>query len=333
MTAQSPDTTQPPTEGPAVPSPVPSPAAPPAAPPAIASAVARFGDALRDYARRVWVSSGEDDIFFLAGGIAFNILLAAVPFVLLVITGLVFALGLSPDASLGEVRAIINRFLPPQAPAANAAIERLLSDVIRARDALGAWGAVTFIWFSTRLFGSLRTVLAEIFDIESVRGIVAGKLFDVRVTIYASLLFVAYAALSTYLALASSRGATLLVASGLREDVMGSVEYAVGRLVAFLFFVSIFWALYRYLPNRRIRWQQALVGALSTSLLFEIARNLWTAFTRQFNPGSIYSGTIYAMVSLVFWVYYSALIFIIGGEVAQAHELRRVRRRQKETLG
>ncbi len=294
--------------------------------------MSQLADTLRDYARRVWVSSSEDDIFFLAGGIAFNILLAAVPFVLLVITALVFSLGLTPDASLGEVRTIINRFLPPQAPAANAAIERLLSDVIRARDALGAWGAVTFIWFSTRLFGSLRTVLAEIFDIESVRGIIAGKWFDVRVTVYSSLLLVAYAALSTYLALASSRGATLLVAVGLREDVMGSVEYGIGRLVAFLFFVSIFWALYRFLPNRRIRWQQALVGALATSVLFEIARNLWTAFTRSFDPGSIYSGTIYAMVSLVFWVYYSALIFIVGGEVSQAHELRRVRRRQRETL-
>jgi len=334
VTAQPQNTTPAPTEGSAAPAgAAPSPVAARATPRALVALVARFGDTLRDYARRVWVSSAEDDIFFMAGGIAFNILLAAVPFVLLVITGLVFALGLSPDASLGEVRAIINRFLPPQAPAANAAIERLLSDVVRARDALGAWGAVTFIWFSTRLFGSLRTVLADIFDIESVRGIIAGKLFDVRITIYASLLLVVYAALSTYLALASSRGATLLVASGLREDVMGSVEYALGRLVAFLFFISIFWALYRYLPNRKIRWQQALVGAMATSVLFEIARNLWTAFTKSFNPGSIYSGTIYAMVSLVFWVYYSALIFIIGGEVAQAHELRRVRRRQRETLG
>ena len=62
-------------------------------------------------------------------------------------------------------------------------------------------------------------------------------------------------------------------------------------------------------------------------------KDLQSWFGNQFIELPIYSGTIYAMVSLVFWVYYSALIFIIGGEVAQAHELRRVRRRQKETLG
>ena len=58
---------------------------------------ARVGWLLRDYAKRVWDNSGEDNVFFLAGGIAFNILLAAVPFFLLLATGLVNLLNQSPD--------------------------------------------------------------------------------------------------------------------------------------------------------------------------------------------------------------------------------------------
>ena len=42
----------------------------------------------RDYLKRVWDNSAEDNVLFLAGGIAFNILLAAVPFVLLLVWGL-----------------------------------------------------------------------------------------------------------------------------------------------------------------------------------------------------------------------------------------------------
>lgn len=298
----------------------------------VASYRARAWATLRDYARRVWDSSGEDDIFFLASGIAFNILLAAVPFVLLVISGLVYALRLTPDASLAEVRTLIDHFLPPHSESIDLSAPGLLEDVIGARDVLGAYGAVTFVWFSTRLFGSLRTVLGEIFDVQTGRGIIAGKWFDIRITIYSSLLLVAYLVLSTYLALASSRGIGFLAQVGLREDVMGRVEYVIGRLIAFALMVAIFWALYKYLPHRKIRWQQALVGAIASSLLLELARNLWTAFTESFDPGSIYSGTLYAIVSLVFWVYYAALIFIIGGEVSQAHELRRVRRMQRETM-
>ncbi|MEO7966621.1 MAG: YihY/virulence factor BrkB family protein, partial [Gemmatimonadaceae bacterium] len=294
--------------------------------------LATWWDVLRDYAKRVWNSSGEDDIFFLASGIAFNIMLAAVPFVFLVISGLVYALGLTPDASLAEVSILLDRFLPPHPETPDSSVHRLIGDIIGAREQLGIYGAVTFIWFSTRLFGSLRTVLAEIFDIETERGVIGGKLFDIKMTVYSSALLVAYLVINVYLAVATTRGQTFLTDLGLREDVMGGLEYVIGRLIAFLFLSLTFFALYKYLPNRRIRVQQALVGALSTAFLFEAARNVWTAYTRSFDPGSLYTGTIYALVSLVFWVYYSALIFIIGGEVAQVHELRRVRRLQRETF-
>ena len=35
---------------------------------------------------------------------------------------------------------------------------------------------------------------------------------------------------------------------------------------------------------------------------------------------------------VVFWVYYAALIFILGGEVGQVYELRRVRRCSEKRL-
>lgn len=296
---------------------------------AIWPAIGRFGDAIVDYGRRIWVSSGEDNIFFLAGGIAFNLLLAAVPFVLLGITGLTFLLHLSPDASVNEVLALVDRFLPPHVESPDAPVHRLISDIMEARGAIGLYGALGYVWFSTRLFGSLRTVLAEIFDIETERGIVTGKLFDIKITIYSTVLFVGYTFLSVYIAVASSRGLNLLMAMGLRDDVMGWLEYAVGRTLAFGVVVLIFFSLYKYLPNRRIRWRQALVGGMTSAVLLEIARNVWSAYTESFDPGSVYTGTLYALVTIVFWVYYAALIFVIGGEVAQAHQLRRVRRLQK----
>jgi membrane protein len=287
------------------------------------------GATLADYGRRVWVSSGEDRIFFLAGGIAFNLLLAAVPFVLLLIAGLTFVLGLSADASVSEVITLVDRFLPPHAESAEAPLHRLIGDVVSSRGSLGAYGALVYIWASTRFFGSLRTVLADIFDIESDRGILSGKWFDVRITVYSSILLLAWIALSLYLAVARTRGLNLLMAVGLRQDVMGAVEYAIGRTIAFAFVVLIFFSLYKVLPNRKIRWRQAMVGAITSATLLELAGNVWTSYTRSFDPGSVYTGTLYALVSIVFWVYYAALIFTLGGQVAQAHELRRVRRLQR----
>ena len=292
----------------------------------------RIGWALRDYAKRVWDNSGEDNVFFLAGGIAFNILLAAVPFVLLFASGLAYLLNQSADASSAEIGELIRRLLPSTTAGEDSPIGKLLVDIIKSRQAIGIYSVIGFIWFSTRLFGSLRSVLAQIFDIDADRGIIAGKIFDIQITIVSSLLLVAYTALNTYLALATTRGLLVLGELGLREDVMGAVEYNIGQFIAFLFIALMFFSLYKFLPMRRIRWQTAGIAALFTSFLLELAKRGFAAYVVSFNPGSLYTGTIAALVIVVVWVYYAALIFILGGEVAQVYELRRVRRLQREAF-
>ena len=292
----------------------------------------RVGWTLRDYAKRVWDNSGEDNIFFLAGGIAFNILLAAVPFVLLLATGLAYLLNQSADASGREVSAMIDRLLPPSADGKPSPVSQLLIDIVKARGSVGLYSAIGFIWFSTRLFGSLRSVLAAIFDIEQDRGIVAGKIFDIKLTIVSTFLVAAYTTLSAYLAIATTRGVAVLSAAGLRDSVMGGLEYWAGRLVAFGVMTLMFYGLFKYLPNRRIRPITALIAALFTSVLFEAFRNVFTAYVQSFNPGSLYTGTLAALVILVIFVYYAATIFILGGEVGQVYELRRVRRMQREAF-
>ena len=185
------------------------------------SLAARLGWLLRDYAKRVWDNSGEDNVFFLAGGIAFNILLAAVPFFLLLATGLVYLLNQSPDTTSAEVLTIIDKFMPPHPPGDSGPAASILPEVIKRSGSLTIYSAIGFIWFSTRLFGSLRTVLAAIFDIDTDRGIIAGKIFDIEMTIVSSLLLVAYTALSAYLAIATSRGVSVLADVGLRKELMG----------------------------------------------------------------------------------------------------------------
>jgi membrane protein len=294
--------------------------------------VLRVWWALRDYSKRVWDNSGEDNVFFLAGGIAFNILLAAVPFFLLLASGLTYIFDQSPDKSGAEISILVDRFLPPHPEGPGSTIHAIIDDIVKTRGAVGLYSAIGFIWFSTRLFGSLRTVLAEVFDIEQDRGIIDGKIFDIKITVISSLLVVAYTALNAYLAIATTRGAKLLTDLGLRQETMGTVEYWMGRLIALAVMVFMFFSLYKFLPKRRVRWQTALLAASFTGFLFEAARNAFTAYVENFNPGSLYTGTLAVLVILVFWVYYAALIFILGGEVAQVYDLRRVRRLQREAM-
>ena len=290
---------------------------------------------LRDYAKRVWDNSAEDNVLFLAGGVAFNILLAAVPFLLLLIAGVTYLLPLLYKGTVdspGAVAFFIDRLLPALAETPDSSIHKLVTDILRTRTSATVYGAIGFIWFSTRLFGSLRTVLGEVFDIEHERGIVEGKIFDIKITVIATLLFVASTALNTYITAATTSGVAFLSRLGVRNDVMGSLEYWTGRAIAFAFIALMFFSLYKYLPIRRVRWRSAWIGALFTSSLFEGARWIFAAYVRTFNPGSLYTGTLTAIVIAVIWTYYAALIFILGGEVGQVYELRRMRRLQREVF-
>jgi membrane protein len=295
-----------------------------------------LGWTVRDYVKRVWDNSGEDNVLFLAGGIAFNLILAALPFVLLLAAGVTYLLPIVVHSvqvnSTQTVFDFIDHLMPTQNPGGNASMDKLIADLLAKRSSVTIYSAIGFIWFSTRLFGSLRTVLASVFDIESERGIIAGKIFDVKITVVSTLLFVASVTVSTYVMLATRRGADVLITYGLRRDVMGSVEYWIGRALAFVFIALMFFALYKFLPIRRVRSATAWVAAGFTSIAFEAARTAFSYYTSTFNPASLYTTTLAAIIIVIVWFYYAALIFILGGEVAQVYELRRVRRFQREVF-
>lgn len=257
------------------------------------------------------------------------------PFVLLLIAGLSFFLNREPGEAAKTVAGLVEGFLPQNTPSATTLLRDIVTDVLKTRGTVSLYAAVTFAWFSTRLFGSLRSVLALIFD-GSDRGIVAGKVFDFMATIVATFAVVTYVVFSTYLDLATNRGASFLLGIGLRESAMGNISYLLGRVIANAVVFTLFYSLYRGLPRRRPSMRVASVGAASAALLFELARHLFALLVAHADPSSLYTGTIAAVVATVFWTYYSSLLFMIGGEVAQAYELRRgllAERQRKEAPG
>ena len=261
-------------------------------------------------------------MLFLSGGLAFNILLALVPFVLLLVSGLSFLLGREPSEAASTVAELVERLLPSNSPETITLLRGVVTDVLSTRGAVTVYSAIGFAWFSTRLFGSLRSVLALIFD-GTDRGIVAGKLFDFVATIVSTVAVVVYVVFSAYLDLATARGVAFLEQIGLSVSTMSGVGYVIGRLLAVSLVFVLFYALYRGLPRRRPVMRTALVGATAAALLFELARHLFALLVARFDPSSLYTGTIAAIVAVVFWTYYGALLFLIGGEVAQAYDLRR----------
>lgn len=266
-------------------------------------------------------------MLFLAGGVAFNILLAGVPFLLLLAAGLGYALGTSDATSSGAVAAFVRDLFPARASGQGSVLDPLIEDLVRTRGAAGTFGAVAFLWFSTRFFGSLRSVLDRVFEVPHGRNILIGKLYDIGLTLSATALVVAWVASSAYVALARTRGVALLASLGLHgESVMGPLAYVAGRVATFALLIGVFFAIYTILPHRAVARGQAAFAALTSAILFEAARWAFALVIHRWDPGTLYTGTLAAIVTVVFWVYYAALIVLVGGEASQVRERMRADR-------
>jgi membrane protein len=282
-----------------------------------------------DFTVRVWNKAGEDDIFFLAGGIAFNVLLAAAPFFLLLVGILTYVLRRTLEDPREAAVEYVLSILPPSQQVVGIT-GHIVDRVMQGGPSFGAIGLLLFIWASTRLFGTLRAVLKEIFDLPEERGIVAGKIFDLEMVLVAGTLLVLNTGITLALEAAQRFGLEFL---GLENQRMAQVFVVTWpRLAAFGFIFLMFLLIYRFLPKRRTPWRISLVAAAFSSVSWELLKGLFAWYVSDVVDYSRTYGTLLAPVLLVFWVYYSSVVFILGGEVEQVYDLLLIRRKQKELL-
>lgn len=293
-------------------------------PPASSLTAAGALRATGDLFRRVYHKAGDDNIFFLAGAIAFNVIVAFFPLVLAVL-GIAGTILQRIHADPARVLlGYIERSIPAGAQAPfESYILPILNDLIDQSAGLLSVGTILLAWLATRLIGTLRTVVREIFDLHQDRGIVAGKIFDLKMVAMAGTLFALNVGLTVVLQVVATTGLAFL---GLSPSTQ-----LFGRVVAFATIWTMFLLVYRYLPLRKTSWRTSVTAAIFTSLLFELLKQAFAWYVTRIDFGSTY-GTLSALVVLIFWIYYSSVVFILGGEVAQVLAMKRIRRRQKERL-
>lgn len=281
--------------------------------------------------RRVYKKADQDKIFFMAGAIAFNILVATVPLILaaLGVAGLILQRRYGVGAEEPLVRYILGA-LPPVSAEFNNQVREFMRGLLEQSSGFVGIGTIIFAWLATRLIGTLRTALREIFDIQQDRGIVAGKIFDIKMVGVAGTLLAINAALTVMLNIVAQYGYSVLGIGPNQVQILNQIYLQAG---AFLSIWFMFLLIYRYLPARRIQWRTALVSATFTAVFVELLKLVFAWYVTTFADYRSAYANLANLFVLILWVYYSAVIFIMGGEVGQVTALRRIRRRQKERLG
>ncbi len=294
-------------------------------------------------------AADENNIPFLASALTFDALLAAVPFVLLLLVGLthfVQALQSGTVLHVGPIdpAQLFHRFFPSQVEGSGgdpfALIQRLLTDITHNRKRVSLVAVPAFLWFSTRLFAGVRTALNDVFDVSlrprPERNLVItyllGKVRDALMVIATLILFLANTAMTAGLAYFQSRGPHVGPELKFFVSTLGRV---LGEALAFGFQISLFYVVYRYASVRKLPWRTALLAATFSSCAFEIAKRLYGLYLAHFASleGPAGDAKLAAIVLFVLWVYYTAIVFLLGGVVGETWELRKLQQRQRAILG
>jgi membrane protein len=299
-------------------------------PPRRRSALESARGVVGDFLRRVYKKAEQDQIFFMGGAIAFNVLVAIVPLALAAVGVAGFFLQAQEDVSPADpvVRYLL-QVLPPVSAEFAQYMDDTLNGIISQSTGLFTIGTIIFAWLATRLVGTLRTALREIFDIQQDRGILAGKFFDLQMVFVAGTLLALNIAITVALGRVTQAGIDYLDIADQQGSLLRDLSL---QALAFLTIWFMFVLIYRYLPARRIQWRTALISATFTAILFELMKSGFALYFRNANYASTY-GALGFVAIVVIYVYYMALAFILGGEVGQVASLQRIRRRQKERLG
>jgi len=243
----------------------------------------------------------------LAASIAFFSLLSLFPLVFLLLYGLSFVL--SHDVIEAQVLlSVLKGFLPSMGEHVVTELQRVSAlETVR-------WAVfLAFVWFGTLVFYELDYALNVVFESTWKRHpLISTAIAVASLGVTGLVLILSYVATQAidFLTAYAPRlwGLDLLALAA--HDL--SLAYTLPFLLAFL----VVTGLYRLVPRRRPRWREAMIGALTFSLLWVAAKLLFVIYSTYATVyGDLY-GSLLEVILTLLWFYYSAALLLIGAEVS-----------------
>jgi membrane protein len=258
---------------------------------------------------RVISEFGNDDGGTQAAGVAFYAFLSIFPLIL----GLIGLLGFFLNSA--AIQDQLFSFFRENIPGAVDVLQSNIENVQSLRGTLGIIGVLGLLWSGSGVMAAVGHAINISWDIHREIQYYWKKLRDIGLTLGIGLLFV--------LSLASSAIFSFVPVGNI--PVIGSSLVQIGlRVISFLLAWGMFLILFKIIPNAKTFWRYIWFGALVTAVLFEIGRTLVFFYLTNFSNYAMVYGSIASVIILLVWIYYSAIIVILGSELtAEYGRLRR----------
>ena len=291
------------------------------------------------YLGGLFVRMSDNNLFLLCGGLAFVTLLCLVPLVFLVFFVLQAILDVRAIAHLVNQTVDVLIPYPEEARYLKEVLSARVSGVMTFKEAYGVSGLLILIVSASSLFSSMRTLLNAVFKVEhsfepkegetdpgvveqlknmgnpgrwikflhGVLPIAVGKLKDLTMVLLVLYIFLLLVLALPILSTVIDTAPSLLHAY---------VTYFYGLTSLALIF-AVFLGLYWLLPYQKIQIKVLVIGAFWAALLWKITEWIFGYYLSHFASISYLYGAYVLLVVVALWIYFSAIIFLIGAQIAQ----------------
>jgi len=251
--------------------------------------------------KRIYHQCIDDNCPQIAASLAYATLLALIPITVLIYKIYTTAF-ISPDLQIKVQNFVFESLTPSTALQVQ---QYLLESAVHA-SSINLVGLLMLLISVVIMMYTIDSALNTIWKIKLSRNIFR------RFFVYIALLIFGPLAMSFSIFAGSYIASLSLVTTLLGKSVNSGIMSWLPFLVSWVAFTM----LYKWVPDCKVRWLDALSGATFAVLLFELAKWGFTLYLGYFNTYELIYGALASIPLLLMWIYFTWLIVLIGAEVA-----------------
>lgn len=251
----------------------------------------------------------DGDYFGLSAQLAYFFLLSLFPLLLFSITLLGY-LPLDEEILLNLLGSVV--------PAETMDfISSNLADIVNNQNTgLLSFSIIGTLWSASNGVNAIRRALNRAYNVEEDRSFFIARLVAILMTV--SMIGVIVIAILLQV-LGRSIGIYLFSLFGLTEDfiqIWDALRWSISSLVFFIVFLFV----YKFTPNHKIYFKEAAVGAVFSTLCWQLVSYGFSFYVDTLGNYSATYGSLGAIIILMIWFYISGFIIILGGVINAIRE-------------
>jgi membrane protein len=213
-----------------------------------------------------------------------------------------------------QVMSQVVQFIQTILPVASDMVIQNVEEVLEARGTFGVIGVASLIWSASAAFMSLFRNINRAWARAAPLNALIARLVGIVVIFALVVLIVVIRVASATANLLPTFGVELL--NGFYDSFLWLL---ISGLLPLALTFLIFLSLYRWIPNTKVRWSEALWGALVAAVGWELTTNLFTySLSEGILQYKVVYGSLGTMIALLFWIYLNCTIILVGAHLSAA---------------